>query len=76
MGLLSLNRVSLRYGDRVLLDAADLSVEAGDRMSLIGRNGCGKTTLLKMLSGLAAPTEGDFTLYGKSGKKENRWSMG
>lgn len=36
MGLLSLNRVSLRYGDRVLLDAADLNVEAGDRMSLIG----------------------------------------
>lgn len=58
MGLLSLNRVSLRYGDRVLLDAADLSVEAGDRMSLIGRNGCGKTTLLKIMAGAVLPDSG------------------
>ena len=58
MGLLSLNRVSLRYGDRVLLDAADLNVEAGDRMSLIGRNGCGKTTLLKIMAGAVLPDSG------------------
>ena len=58
MGLISLNKVSLRYGLRTLLDEADLSVERGDRMSLIGRNGCGKTTLLKMIAGIVRPDSG------------------
>ena len=43
---------------RTLLDEADLSVERGDRMSLIGRNGCGKTTLLKMIAGIVRPDSG------------------
>ena len=58
MGLISLSTVTLGYGGRVLLDAADLSVERGDRMSLIGRNGCGKTTLLKIMAGILRPDSG------------------
>lgn len=58
MGLISLSKVTLGYGGRVLLDAADLSVERGDRMSLIGRNGCGKTTLLKIMAGILRPDSG------------------
>lgn len=58
MGLVSLNNVSLKYGLRALLDEANLSVEDGDSMSLIGRNGCGKTTLLKMIAGFVKPDSG------------------
>lgn len=58
MGLISLNKVSLKFGLRTLLDCADLSIERGDCMSLIGRNGCGKTTLLKMIAGIVRPDSG------------------
>ena len=49
--------VTKRYGDVVAVDAINLSVQAGEFLSLLGPSGCGKTTLLRMLAGLA-PTHG------------------
>ena len=58
MELVWLNKVGLRYGDYDILDGADLSVAEGDSLALIGRNGCGKTTLLKLLAGIIEPDGG------------------
>jgi ABC transport system ATP-binding/permease protein len=49
--LLTLISAELAYGDFPLLDAADFSISAGDRVGLIGRNGTGKSSLLNVLSG-------------------------
>ena len=54
MSLISLCSVSLKYGLKPLLVDADLSVQAGDSIALVGRNGCGKTSLLKLIAGLNA----------------------
>ncbi len=59
MPLLRLDKVSLHYGPRVLLDAVDFSLLRGQRVGLLGRNGEGKTTLLKLVAGLLAPDEGE-----------------
>ena len=58
MSLISLCSVSLKYGLKPLLVDADLSVQAGDSIALIGRNGCGKTSLLKLIAGLNEPDAG------------------
>ena len=58
MSLIFLNSVSLRYGEKVLLDKADMNVERGDSIALVGRNGCGKTSLLKIIAGISEPDEG------------------
>ncbi|MEJ0094898.1 MAG: ATP-binding cassette domain-containing protein [Methylocella sp.] len=50
--LLLLQNISLTLGGRPLLEAADLSVSAGERLCLVGRNGSGKSTLLKIAAGL------------------------
>src|SRR5256714_12971482 len=50
MPLLSLDRVSVAYGHLPLLDAVSLQVDAGERVACIGRNGTGKSTLLKIIS--------------------------
>src|SRR5258707_14527561 len=59
MPLLQLSQLSLAYGHVPLLDHVDLVVEPGERIGLIGRNGSGKSSLLKIIEGLAAADEGD-----------------
>jgi ATP-binding cassette subfamily F protein uup len=49
--LLSASELELSYGHQRLLAGATLAVEAGEKVGLVGRNGCGKTSLLKILSG-------------------------
>ena len=58
MPIATFESVSLAYGHVPLLDHADLVIEPGSRIGLIGRNGAGKSSLLKILAGLAAPDDG------------------
>ena len=53
--------ILVRYGDQVVLDNASLGISEGDRIGLVGRNGCGKTTFLRILAGLQAPDGGLIT---------------
>jgi ABC transport system ATP-binding/permease protein len=56
--LVSLERVSKAYGVRPLLSQVSLGVGAGQRIGVVGRNGDGKTTLLRIIAGLEPPDEG------------------
>ncbi|HLS56525.1 MAG TPA: ATP-binding cassette domain-containing protein [Zeimonas sp.] len=58
MPLISLHDVDLAYGHVALLDGADLSIEAGERIALIGRNGTGKSSLLRGIAGTLAFDDG------------------
>jgi ATP-binding cassette subfamily F protein uup len=58
MPLLTLEQVTLAYGHLPLFEEADLRIEAGERIALIGRNGSGKSSLLKVLSGEQLPDGG------------------
>jgi ABC transport system ATP-binding/permease protein len=59
MSLITLLDSHLAYGDRPLLDGAQLAVRAGERIGLIGRNGTGKSTLLRVIAGLAQLDDGE-----------------
>ncbi len=58
MALLSCQNLRIAFGGRPLLDDASLQIERGERIGLVGRNGEGKSTLLKLLVGQIAPDEG------------------
>ncbi|HQS81280.1 MAG TPA: ATP-binding cassette domain-containing protein [Thiobacillus sp.] len=60
MPLLTFDRLELAYGHWPLLDGASLVVEAGERIGLIGRNGTGKSSLLKIIAGINPPDAGDI----------------
>jgi ATP-binding cassette subfamily F protein uup len=51
----------VRYGERTILDSATLGIQEGDRIGLVGRNGSGKTTFLKILAGLQSPDSGEVS---------------
>jgi len=59
--LLSANEIRLAYGPQTLLDGVTIAVSAGEKVGLVGRNGCGKTSLLKILAGESAPDSGDIS---------------
>jgi ATP-binding cassette subfamily F protein uup len=59
MSLLSLRAVSLAFGGPPVLDRADLGIERGERVCLLGRNGAGKTTVMKLLDRSIAPDDGE-----------------
>jgi len=58
MAVLSLSNAHLAFGHVALLDNAAFSLESGERLGLIGRNGAGKSSLLKILAGLEKPDDG------------------
>jgi ATP-binding cassette subfamily F protein uup len=58
MALLTLTDAHLAYGHVPLLDGTDFALDAGERVALIGRNGTGKSSLLKILAGLEKPDDG------------------
>src|SRR6185369_4289653 len=62
MPLLTATNIRHVYGNDIILDGVSLSVEAGERIGMVGRNGTGKTTLLKVLAGRLKPDEGAVTL--------------
>ena len=65
--LLTLENVSFGYDDKRILEHIDFTVSEGERIGLIGPNGEGKTTLLKLMAGVLSPVEGKIVT--KSGLK-------
>lgn len=59
MALISCNSLCLAFGDVALLDHVDFSVEARERIALIGRNGAGKSSLLRLIHGTSSPDDGE-----------------
>jgi ATP-binding cassette subfamily F protein uup len=64
MALITLSNAHLAFGHVPLLDGTDLSLDIGERIGLIGRNGAGKSSLLKILAGLEKPDDGVLQVQG------------
>ncbi len=64
MALVNVANLTFGFGDDLLLDGVNLAVDAGQHVGLVGRNGCGKSTLMKMIAGVTPhkPLGGTITL--------------
>lgn len=76
--ILRTRNLTKQYGKQKAVNAVNLHIKRGAIYGFIGRNGAGKTTFLKMICGLAAPTDGEIELFGHTGKacKQGRTKIG
>jgi len=65
-GIISIRGVSKLFGSVRAVDRVDLDIERGEFFSILGPSGCGKTTLLRMLAGFEAPSEGEIYIDGQA----------
>lgn len=64
MSALQIENVSKRHGDLETVSGVCLSIEAGERVALLGHNGAGKTTIIKMILGLTSISDGSISVLG------------
>ena len=60
MNILNIEDITKVYGDKVLFDHVSLGINEGDKLGIVGINGTGKSTLLKMIAGLIQTDTGDI----------------
>lgn len=60
--------LSMKFGDFIAVDKVSFEIERGEIFGFLGSNGCGKTTTMKMLTGLLTPSEGNAWLFGQPAK--------
>ena len=75
---IEVRRATKRFGRRLVLDAIDLQIAAGDSIAITGSNGAGKTTLLRTMAGLIRPNSGEVLWFGEkvAGRHEARRQVG
>ena len=66
MSLIEIEKVSKKFGAVTAVDRLDLTVQAGEFLTLLGPSGCGKTTVLRMIAGLEFPDEGVIRIKDKT----------
>ena len=63
--VVAFRRLSFGYGDRQIIDGVSFEIRSGQVVALMGGSGVGKTTLLRLISGLVAPQQGTVEVFGK-----------
>lgn len=71
---LTISRLTKRFGGVHALSDVSLSVAPGERVALLGHNGAGKSTMMKIILGLIAPDSGDITVCGATPGEARRAS--
>ncbi len=71
MNLIETKDLCKRYGQNLVIDHVNMHVPENAIYGFVGENGSGKTTIMRLLTGLAEPTSGSFTLFGVGNKDRN-----
>ena len=71
--IIELQNVSFSYGEEIVIKDVSMAIHKGDYVGVIGPNGGGKSTILKLILGLLTPTKGKILLFGEEIKKFKDW---
>lgn len=68
MNIIETNQICKKYGSQLVIDHIDMHIEEGSIYGFVGENGSGKTTIMRLLTGLAELTSGSYSLFGINNK--------
>ena len=73
--VIKVRKLKIAFGSKVVLDEIDLDLYPGETLAVIGPSGTGKSTVLKVMTGLLAPTSGSIIIQGQetNGFDESQW---
>ena len=66
--VLKITNVSKKYEKKLVLDKVNMTINKGDIYGFVGENGSGKTTIIRLITGLIFPNGGDIELFGVNSK--------
>lgn len=75
MYLITTDQLCKRYGDKMVIDHVNMHIPEKAIYGFVGENGSGKTTIMRLLTGLAEPTSGSFTLFGVNNKSSKIYQV-
>lgn len=70
MNAIEIESVTKKFGERTAVDAISLQIQQGEMFALVGPDGAGKTTMIRMLCGITPPTSGELTVQGFSVRRQ------
>lgn len=70
--MLKVDNITKKYGKSKVLDGVSFTINPGEKVALVGRNGCGKSTLMQILSGAFSPQSGEISFFGQNPLKNRR----
>ena len=73
--LITTNELCKKYGDKLVIDHVNMHIPEKAIYGFVGENGSGKTTIMRLLTGLAEPTSGSFTLFGVENKNRRIYEV-
>ena len=73
--LITTNELCKKYGDKLVIDHVNMHIPEKAIYGFVGENGSGKTTIMRLLTGLAEPTSGSFTLFGVENKSRRIYEV-
>ena len=72
MSILELQNITKKFGSKVVLDSINVTLEPGKIVGLLGTNGSGKTTMIKLINDLLTPDQGTVQINGKKQHYDDR----
>lgn len=69
--MLQVQNITKKYGSRAILKDITFTINPGERVAIVGRNGCGKTTMMQILSGSMRPNSGSISFFGNNPLKKH-----
>ena len=70
--ILETRNLTKKYGSKAVVNEVNMHIPEGQIYGLIGRNGAGKTTIMRVISGLSSPSGGDYSLFGRTGSEREK----
>lgn len=70
--MIKVSDISMKYGKQKIIEDISFEVQCGERVAIVGKNGCGKSTLMKILAGTLKPQKGSVSYFGQDALKNNK----